>query len=152
MFQSSGLTSGVSKIQQDKISYNINVTYLYNAYFNNCKKKRTDTYLTKQKDYEQLCIELKAAMKKIILDPNVDTIGLNNNPRTWNIPDGSYQQLLIDLNIDKTLPIIKETIQKRMHAKPMSYQFKKATGTLGGRKTRRKRRGTRKTKRRKSKR
>ena len=69
----------------------------------------------------------------------------------WNIPDGSYRQLLIDLNISQSLPIIQDTLQKRKAAKPMLYRVQKTTGTLGGRKRRKtKRRKTRKTKRRKS--
>lgn len=146
------LQSGVSKAQQRKNDYNTNIINLYRNYYNNCKKERTDTMYTNQKDYEKLCFNFKAAMEKEILAPNVDTIGLNKDyPMKWNIPDGSYRQLLIDLNISQSLPIIKETIQKRKDAKSMLYWVQKTTGTLGGRKRRKtKRRKTRKTKRRKS--
>jgi hypothetical protein len=143
------LQSGVSKAQQRKIDYNTYIINLYRNYFNNCKKERTETYLTKTEDYKSSCLKFKADMEKVILAPDVDTIGLNkNDPTKWNIPDGSYRQLLIDLNIDQSLPIIKETIQKRKNAKSMLYRLKKTTGTLGGRK--RRRRGTRKSKGRKS--
>lgn len=92
----------------------MDIGLLYRQYNMNC--------ITKPKlynsNFEDQCLRNKITLGKVLLDPNIDTIGKNiDNPEEWNIPDGKYHLLLDALKIDKNNEVIQETINKRYKAK-----------------------------------
>lgn len=92
----------------------MDIGLLYRQYNMNCISK-PKLY---NSNFEEQCLRNKSTLSKVLLDPNIDTIGKNiDNPEEWNIPDGKYHLLLESLHIDQNNPVIQETINKRFRAK-----------------------------------
>jgi len=93
-----------------------------------------DKFYTIFENYKQNKNEVnKLKLKTLLSDGDclrmIDTIGKNvNQPEEWNIPDGQFRSLLNELDILEPYNAnIKNIIQTRKNAKPLSYRIKKLT-------------------------